>query len=124
MTIHRLTASEGGKALHLIGNWREPDERCRIVLGVGYTESERIAEWAAEHDYDVAVVDEIPEAFAEQLGRVDAWPHEIALWPRDGADPDSHYRFSNSLGANTTRAGRSTSHYIDIRDVLSGAVTA
>lgn len=122
--IYRLAAPDGGSALHLIGNWREPSERCRIVQGVGYTEHDAIADWAAGRGYAVVEVPAVPPAFTEQLARLDAWPHEIALWPRDGADPDSHFRFANTLGANTTRATRSNNHFIDIRDVLSGAVTA
>lgn len=123
MPIYRLTAPDGTAALSTIGNHRE-GSRCRVILGVGYTVVESVAEYGRRRGYGVETVDEIPAGYATQLARLAAWPAEIALWGRDGADPDSHYRFENTLHANTTRATRSTHQYIDIRDVLDGVVTA
>lgn len=113
MTIYMLQASTDSTSL--IGPRHDPEAGCRIILGRGYTESDAIADYAARAGYEVSEVPEIPHAYLEQKARLDAWPAEyINSGHTDGADPEWKY-FVTGLDGHTP---------VDIRDIISGAVSA
>lgn len=96
------TARHGG---HLDYFW--------TVLGIAYVERLDIAEHLAARGYTVEEVDEVPAEHEARVARLEAWPWPITVGQADGADPEHRYRFTDPDG---------THH--DIRDLLSGALTA
>ncbi len=128
MTIYHLLTPNADH-LGILGDRTHPTARCRIIFGVGYTEDSRLVDYARDHGWTVEEIDEVPEVFAAWVARLDAWPFgEITLAPHDVADPDPdhHLRFRNDHQVNThgPDVRFSTPTHLDIRDVLSGALTA
>ena len=109
--MYKLEAPQDSTSI--IGDQHNPGS-VRIILGVGYTDRPTLAEWARDHGYTVTKVDETPAEHLQRLARLTAWPSPIVTGRADGADPDQKYRFTGPDGHTQ----------YDIRDVLSGAVTA
>ena len=112
MTIHRLTAPSDTTSV--IGTPHDSEHHVRLVLGVGFTDDQHVADWAAARGYTVEEVEEVPAAPLERVARLDAWPQTmIRLSVADGADPDQQYRFTGPDGHTQ----------YDIRDVVAGVTT-
>lgn len=84
-----------------------------LILGIGYTDRHDIAERLAERGYTVDEVDTVPADHDAQVARLEAWPWPIEVNQNDGADSEHKYRFTSTDG-----------QHHDIRDLLSGALTA
>lgn len=113
MTIYMLQAPTDSTSK--IGSRHEHGEGCRVILGRGYTTSDAIADYATRAGYTVTEVPEIPPAYLEESARLDAWPKEYLNGGRsDGANPSSKYLVTGLDGQTS----------VDIRDIISGAVSA
>lgn len=110
MTIYKLRAPNNSTSI--IGD-RHTRPALWLILGVAYTDSETVAQYASRNLYAVTEVDEIPNDYVEQSRRLDAFPGIPVNALTDGADADQAFRFD---GPGHTQ--------IDIRDVISGRVTA
>jgi hypothetical protein len=108
---YMLTAQNDSTSV--IGDRHDPLSRIRIILGRGYTNSEAAVSFATRAGYDVTEVAQIPPAYLEQVARIDALQIEPSF-SQDGADPEAKYMFTGKDGHT----------HIDIRDVISGALTA
>lgn len=111
MTIHKLTAPND--TTKIIGDYtvRSP---LWLVLGVAYTDSDPVANWARRKGYAVNEVDEIPAEHLEQCARLNAYPVKPLGFTGDGANPEQKYMF-NAADGHTA---------VDIRDVINGTITA
>lgn len=113
MTTYMLQAPSDSTSK--IGPRHEPGEGCRIILGRGYTTSEGIVDYATRVGYAVTEVPEIPPTYIEESARLDAWPKEyLNAGQSDGADPSYKYLVTGLDGQTP----------VDIRDIISGAVSA
>jgi|ABEF01.1.fsa_nt_gi hypothetical protein len=109
---YKLTAPHDTTSV--IGTPHDPEHHFRVILGVGYTDRQHVADWADAHGYTVEEVDEVPAEHLARVARLDAWPQTmIRLSTADGADPDQQYRFTGPDGHTQ----------YDIRDVVNGVTT-
>ncbi|WP_448808351.1 hypothetical protein [Agromyces bauzanensis] len=110
--IHKLTAPDSG-AITTIGSTGPLDHGVRIILGVGYADSDAIAEWAGRKGYGVETVDEIPQAHLDAIERLDAYPVQWSNSLGDAEDPDQRFKV-NAPDGHTA---------VDLRDIINGTVT-
>ncbi|WP_022891236.1 hypothetical protein [Agromyces subbeticus] len=111
MTAYKI-ASPDPQAISTIGDANDHDRSVRIVLGVGYTTNDVIAEWAGRHGYGVETVDEIPQDHLDKVARLDAFPVQFLGSLSDGEDPEQ--RFMVTAGDGHTA--------IDLRDIINGTL--
>lgn len=112
MTTYRLTAPDPD-AIATIGNTTDHNRSVRIVLGVGYTTNDSIAEWASRRGYGVETVDEIPQDHLDRVARLDAFPVQFLGSLGDGEDPDQRFKVTAGDGHTV----------VDLRDIINGTVT-
>lgn len=112
MTTYKL-ASPDPDAIATIGDPTDHSRGVRIVLGVGYTTSDGIAEWAGRKGYGVEPVEEIPQEHVDRVARLDAFPVQFLGSLTDGDDPEQ--RFKVTAGDGHTA--------VDLRDIINGTMT-
>ncbi|GAA1768395.1 hypothetical protein [Agromyces humatus] len=113
MTINKITAPDP-EAIATIGDTNHHDRGVRIVLGVGYTTNDSIAEWASRRGYSVEVVDEIPQDHLDKVARLDAYSVQFLGSLTDATDPDQRFKVTAADGHTV----------VDLRDVINGTTTA
>lgn len=112
MTGYRLTAPNDVTCV--IGN-RHTSTPLWMILGRAYTDSEAVLAFAERQGYDVSEVPEIPSFYLEQAARLNAYPGiTVNAGGADGADADAKYMITGPDGHTQ----------VDIRDIISGRVTA
>ncbi|MDQ0576461.1 hypothetical protein [Agromyces albus] len=112
MTTYRLAAPDP-EAIATIGDMNDHSRGVRIVLGVGYTTSDHIAEWVGRKGYSVETVDEIPQDHLDKVARLDAFPVQFLGSLGDGEDPEQRFMVTAADGHTA----------VDLRDIINGTAT-